>query len=106
MSIRDMIQEVKTTSSSVDLPPLFPHWVTLGLPLWALVQAVKTLPEMREARVWSLSQEDHWRREWQPTPVSLPGESHGQRSLVGCSPRGRRELDTTEGSTPSLSFTL
>ena len=27
-----------------------------------------------------------WRREWQPTPVSLPGESHGQRSLVGYSP--------------------
>jgi len=27
-----------------------------------------------------------WRREWQPTPVFLPGESHGQRSLAGCSP--------------------
>ena len=31
-----------------------------------------------------------WRREWQPTPVLLPGEPHGQRSLAGCSPRGRR----------------
>ena len=31
----------------------------------------------------------HWRRKWQPTPVLLPGESHGQRSLVGCSPWGR-----------------
>ena len=29
-----------------------------------------------------------WRRTWHPTPVFLPGESHGQRSLVGCSPRG------------------
>src|SRR5574341_718983 len=38
----------------------------------------------------------HWRRKWQPTPVSLPGESHGQRSLVGCSPWGRKELGTTE----------
>ena len=38
----------------------------------------------------------HWRREWQPTPVFLPGESHGQRSLVGCSPWGREELGTTE----------
>ena len=37
-----------------------------------------------------------WRREWQPTPVFLPGESHGQKSLVGYSPRGRKELDTTE----------
>ena len=30
-----------------------------------------------------------WRREWQPTPVFLPGEPHGHRSLVGCSPWGR-----------------
>ena len=37
-----------------------------------------------------------WRRKWQPTPVSLPGESHGQRSLVGYSPWGRKESDTTE----------
>ena len=37
-----------------------------------------------------------WRRAQQPTPVSLPGESHGQRSLVGYSPRGRTESDTTE----------
>ena len=38
----------------------------------------------------------HWRRKWRPTPVFLPGESHGWRSLVGCSPRGRKESDTTE----------
>ena len=37
-----------------------------------------------------------WRRKWQPTPVFLPGESHGWRSLVGCSPRGHKESDTTE----------
>ena len=37
-----------------------------------------------------------WRRQWHPTPVLLPGKSHGQRSLVGCSPRGRQESDTTE----------
>ena len=37
-----------------------------------------------------------WRRAWQPTPVFLPGESHGQRSLVGYSPCGHKELDTTE----------
>ena len=37
-----------------------------------------------------------WRRQWQPTPVLLPGKSHGRRSLVGCSPWGREELDTTE----------
>ena len=37
-----------------------------------------------------------WRREWLPSPVFLPGESHGQRSLVGYSPRGQRESDMTE----------
>ena len=37
-----------------------------------------------------------WRREWQPTPVFLPGEFHGQRSLVGYSPWGCKESDTTE----------
>ena len=37
-----------------------------------------------------------WRRKWQPTPVFLPGESHGQTSLVGYSPRGRKESDKTE----------
>ena len=36
------------------------------------------------------------RRQWHPTPVLLPGKSHGQRSLVGYSPWGREELDTTE----------
>ena len=36
-----------------------------------------------------------WRRKWQPTLVFLPGKSHGQRNLVGCSPWGRRESDTT-----------
>ena len=36
------------------------------------------------------------RRQWQPTPVLLPGKSHGQRSLVGCSPWGYWESDTTE----------
>ena len=38
----------------------------------------------------------HGRRQWQPTPVLLPGESQGHWSLVGYSPWGRQELDTTE----------
>ena len=37
-----------------------------------------------------------WRRGWQPTPVFLPGEFHGQRSLAGSSPWGRKESDATE----------
>ena len=37
-----------------------------------------------------------WRKEWQPTPVFLPGKSHGQTSLLGDSPLGHKELDVTE----------
>ena len=40
----------------------------------------------------------HWRRKWQPTPVFLPGESQGLRSLVGCHLWGRTESDTTEAT--------
>ena len=39
-----------------------------------------------------------WRKKWQPTPVFLPGESHGRRSLVGYSPWGCTESDTTEAT--------
>ena len=37
-----------------------------------------------------------WRRKWHPTPVFLPGKSHGQRSLAGCSPWGHKEPDMTD----------
>ena len=39
-----------------------------------------------------------YRRAWRPTPVFLPGESHGQRSLVGFNPWGHKGLDTTEAT--------
>ena len=45
---------------------------------------------------FSLPSSISWRRQWHPTPVLLPRKSHGQRSLVGCSPWGRWGLDTTE----------
>ena len=45
-----------------------------------------------------------WRREWPPTPVFLPGEFHGQRSLTGYSPWDRRELEITEQLRLSLFF--
>ena len=41
-------------------------------------------------------QKSPWRRKWQPIPVFLPRESHGQRSLAGCSPQGCKESDVTE----------
>ena len=40
----------------------------------------------------------HWRRKWQPTPVFLPGESQGRRSLMGCHLWGRTESDMTEAT--------
>ena len=40
----------------------------------------------------------HWRRKWQPTPVFLPGESQGQRSLMGCRLWGHTESDMTEAT--------
>ena len=52
-----------------------------------VVQRLKRLPAMWETWVQSLGREDPWRKKWQPTPVFLPGESHGQRSLMGYSPR-------------------
>ena len=51
---------------------------------------------MQETRVRSLGWKIPWRRKWQPTPVFLPGEAHGQRSLAGYSPQGHKESDTTE----------
>ena len=45
-----------------------------------------------EPWIWKIC----WRRQWQPTPVFLPGKSHGQSSLAGYSPREHEESDTTE----------
>ena len=52
---------------------------------------VRSLPTMLDTQVQKIP----WGREWQPTPVFLLGESHGQRSLEGYSSWGQKELDTT-----------
>ena len=51
---------------------------------------------MWETWVQSLGWEDLLEKGWQPTPVFLPGKSHGQRNLVGYSPWGRSQSDMTE----------
>ena len=61
-----------------------------------VAQTVKRLSTMRETGFDPQVGKMPWRREWQSTPVLLPGESHGQRSLVGYSPWRRKESDTTE----------
>ena len=65
-----------------------------------VAQMVKNLPAMQD--IWLRSRFDPWvgkipwGREWQPTLVVLPGEFHEERSLVGYSPWGHKESDTTE----------
>ena len=51
-----------------------------------MAQTIKNLPAMQETQVASLGWVDPLEEEMEPTPVSLPGESHGQRTLVGYSP--------------------
>ena len=57
---------------------------------------VKNPLAVQETQVPSLGREDPLEKEMQPTPVFLPGESDGQKSLVGYNPRGHKESDTTE----------
>ena len=65
-----------------------------------MAQKVKNLPAMQETHVWSLGWDDPLEEEM-ATPVFLPGQSNGQRSLPGYSPWGHKELDTTEQLTSS-----
>ena len=68
-----------------------------------VIQMVKNLPAMQETQIWSLGWEDPWRRQGLPTPLFLPREFHGWRSLVGYSSWGSKESDTTEQLSPSPS---
>ena len=60
-----------------------------------MAQTVKRLPTLRETQIQSLGWED-LEKEMATTPVFLPGKSHGWWNLVGFSPWGRKESDTTE----------
>ena len=62
--------------------------VMYGCECWTIKKA--------ECQHYSCPKPYLWRRKWHPTPVLLPGKSHGRRSLVGCSPWGREESDMTE----------
>ena len=61
-----------------------------------VAQMVKRCPQCRrpgfDSWVWKIP----WKRKWQSTPALLPGKSHGQRTLIGYSPWGHKESDTTE----------
>ena len=75
--------------------PIFSSWFSPNA-YFLVVQMVKHLSTMRETQVQSLGWEDPLEKEAATTPVLLPGESHGWRSLLGYSPRGGKESDTTE----------
>ena len=57
-----------------------------------VIQMIKNPPAMQETQVLSLGQEDPLVKGMVPTPIFLPGEFHGERSLVGYSPRGHYVL--------------
>ena len=61
-----------------------------------VAQMAKNPPAVQETWVQSLGQEDPLKKRMATTPVFLPGELHGQRSLVCCSPWGCKESDMTE----------
>ena len=66
----------------------------LGLPRW--LNGKESACQCRRCRFDPCIRKIPWSRKWHPTPVLLPGKSHGWRSLVGCSPWGRQESGTTE----------
>ena len=69
----------------------------LGVVLW-----IQSFPASREPLY--PCKEVQWGRKWQPSPVFLPGESHGQRSLVGYSPPSHKESDMTEATEHTRTF--
>ena len=79
-----------------------PHSSTLAwkIPWMEEPGRLQSMGSLRVGHDWATSLSlftfMHWRRTWQPTPVFLPGESQGQRSLVGYRLWGRTEKDTTE----------
>ena len=68
--------------------------IQMGFPGGLVIKNPPAPQETQETRVISLDWEDSRRRKWQPTPVFLPREFHGQRSLVGYSPWDCKESDT------------
>jgi len=71
--------------------------IQLGLPRWhSHKEAACQCRRFRRQGFDPWVGKSPWRRKWQPTPVFLLGEFHGQRSLVGYSPWGHKQLDTTE----------
>ena len=68
-----------------------------GLPRWhSGKDSIFQCKRHRRCRFDPWAEKIPWRRKWQPTPAFSPGKSHGQKSLAGYSPWGRKELDMTQ----------
>ena len=76
--------------------------VLFGFPGGSVLNNLPAMQEMQETRVQSQGQNLPWRRKWQPTPVFLPGKSHGERSLAGYSPWGRKKVRQNLATTNSI----
>ena len=92
--------------SPLSFPPVIISTIEITSPRFPSDQESHTLKPLENWHIgffsffyFFLDFEDPRRRIWLPTPLFLPGESHGQRSLVGYSPRGQEESDRTEGLT-------
>ena len=71
----------------------------MGFPGDSVVENLIAMQELqKDKRFHPWVRKIPWRRTWQPTPVFLPGESHGQRSLAGYSPLGLKESEKTEAT--------
>ena len=106
------ISEIVVTVQSLNCPTLcdpkdcnMPGFTVLHY-LLELAQMVRNLPGMWEPSFDSWVGKIPWRRKWQPTPIFLPGESHGQKSLAGYSLGSCKDLDTIEQLTLSLSMSI
>ena len=71
-------------------------WVTIHEVTFLMAQVVKNLPHCRRCGFIHLVGKITWRRKRKPTPVFLPGDFHGSRSLAGYSPCSHKESDITE----------
>ena len=89
---------------SISEKAMVPHSSTLAwkIPWTEEPGRLKSMESLRVGHDWATSLSlftfMHWRRQWQPTPVFLPGESQGRGSLMGCRLWSRTESDTTEAT--------
>ena len=112
-------QQHKPEPQPSSTPPSPPHSVSIPGTKWRPRKRTRKINiNQNRAKMWKRNQNNglllwprgktelRWleRKQWQPTPVLLPGKSHGWRSLVGCSPCGREESDTTERLHFNFSF--